>query len=810
MKYKLIILLLGFALQLFAQKGKIVLEEPAKYKVPIEGILLNQATDVIKGTTWQLASDRDNNPTFDKAGGTTVMKKLSFLEGDLYAMEEQGNYLHIYKDPKMSFTGELSEAAVDFGWISKDKLLLWKHCLVTPKGEINKKAMVLNTVASIKSNSTSGDGKMIQFFKDPAMTLESENESQLFQVFFVYKIDIVNNSVLLGKSSVIRHQEYLKDNIVGWVPKDRVTSWDHRIAVEPNWLPEAVNERKGRNMKAMVFRTESDARVYNVSRAFWDADPYEDRNIGDWRRFPVLDNNNGIIHTGVMGEINSVKGVKLTSEENAEIQRSYNEIRSSKRHINVVFLLNSAHEEMENACEAVEEFLDDIEDKLFEINTKNTFSYAVVGYRDKYFGPNVTSILPFTADPGDAERFVKNLTLDNHPLADEGDAVYFGLKTALRQVGWGPNAKDETNIIIHIGGPGNHKRVDDTQVDHVDIISLLDKMNCQYYVFQGFKQPQATFNEFLDVNSNIMLTVAKRKYARYKNAPGSEDVSLNEPQFNEYENYRSLNNIAIAGKVEYLLNQNVVDPDDLQRDLNGIILFTNFYTDFLLKAMDRIMMDGQGISSALMSSQNASAATAVQYEQGAAKSSSAMVSSFAPAIMHFLSEMDLPEEKLDVIVDEHYQLYFPGYTRTQIDGLTYPLFNSVLFLTRKELSRMLIKFETLLNAISADEQRKKMVDAWVELLKKHTGGTDEEFMDLTMEEINTQVFGLPGTSEMLQVKLKNITDPAIVDDRTFQMYVGQVQRKQRALNKIFNKDNYEYSFSSNDQKYYWISEALLP
>ena len=84
-------------------------------------------------------------------------------------------------------------------------------------------------------------------------------------------------------------------------------------------------------------------------------------------------------------------------------------------------------------------------------------------------------------------------------------------------------------------------------------------------------------------------------------------------------------------------------------------------------------------------------------------------------------------------------------------------------------------------------------------------------MELTLEDINNQVFGLPGTSGLLKdIKLKHITDPAKVDDRLFQSYVTQIQRKQRNLNKIFNKDNYEYAFDSNDQKYYWISEDSLP
>ena len=781
--------------------------------MPVEDVDLQPTADRIPGTLWHVVSDRDNNQTFEKPDGLTPKKRLSFLEGDLYVLEDEGDFVHIFKDTEISFDGKLTASAIDFGWISKLKLLMWNHCLVTSKGEINKKAMVLNTVESIKSNATSGDGKKIQFSRDPELSINSKNESQLFQVFFVYKINAINNTVLLGKNSSIRDVSYITDNIVGWVEISRITSWDHRIAIEPNWLPEAVAERKAKNVKAMVFKSSSDAITFNVSKAFWDADPYEDRNIGDWRRFPVLDSNQGIIYTGVMGEINSVKGVKLTSEDNAVIQRTYNEIRASKRNINFVFLVNAAHEEMKNSIEAINDALDEVNKHMEEINTKNNISYAVVAYRDQDFGANITSIMPFSTDVSEVRKFIRGIDISSKYGSDDGDAMLFGLKAALRQVGWGPNAKDESNVIIHIGGHGNHKRQDESQVDVNAVIELLDQMNCQYYVFQGYRKPSATFNEFLEMNSDIMLTVARRKFSRYKNAPGSDAVSLQEPEFKTYDTFKALNNIAIAGKVDFLQNRDVVDADELQRNIRGIALFTNSYVDFFLRIMDRIMMDGQGINSAMLSSGSSSETaqeTGTAFTSNTTKSSSAMVSSYAPAIMYFLSEMNLPEEKLDVIIDEHYQLYFPGFTKLTVDGLVHPIFNSVLFLTRKELSRMLIKFETLLNAVSASDQRQKMVEAWIELLKKHTGGTEDEFMDLTMEDINQKIFGLPGTSNLLTVKLKNITDPAIVDDRTFQAYVGQVQRKQRALNKIFNKDNYEYSFSSNDQKYYWIAEDLLP
>ena len=61
----------------------------------------------------------------------------------------------------------LSGEATDYGWIQKKYLLLWRRCLVSEKGKINSKAMILNTLETMKSMAgVSPD--IVQFRKGPS------------------------------------------------------------------------------------------------------------------------------------------------------------------------------------------------------------------------------------------------------------------------------------------------------------------------------------------------------------------------------------------------------------------------------------------------------------------------------------------------------------------------------------------------------------------------------------------------------------------------------------------------------------------
>ena len=67
-----------------------------------------------------------------------------------------------------------------------------------------------------------------------------------------------STSVLLGQSDAIVDISSLKNNIKGWVPSNRVTFWENRLAVEPNTDGDAVEERKNNKTPVLIFQKEKE------------------------------------------------------------------------------------------------------------------------------------------------------------------------------------------------------------------------------------------------------------------------------------------------------------------------------------------------------------------------------------------------------------------------------------------------------------------------------------------------------------------------------------------------------------------------
>ena len=104
-----------------------------------------------------------------------------------------------------------------------------------------------------------------------------------------------------------------------------------------------------------------------------------------------------------------------------------------------------------------------------------------------------------------------------------------------------------------------------------------------------------------------------------------------------------------------------------------------------------------------------------------------------------------------------------------------------------------------------------MQEVWIKTLEKHLGAvSQEELLDMTIDGMNKIVFGLPSQSDFIRsVVFKNLTDPKLVDDVTFNRYLTSLTNKYETLNLIFNTE-YKESFESNGVMYYWIPIELFP
>ena len=286
-----------FCIPLLAQlpSGSMAKDWPSKYIKPKIGVDLAPAPsdEVFEGFAWQVYSDRSNNQTTSAPNGGVEIARLGFLEA-LYVLEERGEYLRVVKDPDLGLGDDpmkFSKKAKDFGWIHKNKLLLWSHCLQTPdKSQINKKAMILNTLETLDDKKNKFDdlaAQEVKFHLSPNLNSPGSRSAGLFNVFFIYKIDQSQGkeSVLLGREVRAQTGERIGNSISGWVPMSRVVQWDHRVALEPNWTQAAAIERTQTDRSVKFFANRQAALTYQIGGnpkgkdILWNDDPLEERNL---------------------------------------------------------------------------------------------------------------------------------------------------------------------------------------------------------------------------------------------------------------------------------------------------------------------------------------------------------------------------------------------------------------------------------------------------------------------------------------------------------------------------------------------------
>ena len=760
---------------------------PDDFIRPTEDVAISEVKQSTTTDLWVVYSCKHDNHSYWEIGEDNIKRTFDFLEW-FYVIDETNDHLRIVKDDP-GYSDQTTKEMKDYGWIEKENLLLWEQCLVT-NNNISKKVMILNTLRSSLDTSLQHD--RVIFYTDPELTNETENISDLYQVFFIYKKS--GNSVLVGKDAINTHPDIIEENIKGWVPDHRIVNWDHRVAIEPNWKKDAVQERKDNNIKTSVFIDEPAAiRFKNGNQIlkqqlFWDKDPYENRNIGDWRRYPVLvENDNGIIKCNIMGEVFSANG-SIDKISFAEIQKKYADRREGIRNINIVFVIDgttSMGPYFNSISSAINSSMRDLEESFI----KNTLRFAIVVYRDKASGDSFLIQDKELCSYTEAIDFLSSISAGYDASdPDYAEAVNYGLNSALRNIELAPN---QTNIIILVGDAGNHNRSDDTQISSDTIINLMQHYFCNFFVIQVHKGSSNTYQDFISQNRTIMMNVAQNEYNNIKFIPDIEEIKP--PRFSEttsknikeYKRYK-LNNSAILGLILEPQENSFIEP----------IFFENEIREFI-----------KNINEHVNKIYNLTGQIGINYS-----STSHYVNKYKPCVISFINRHIQNKEKLSEMIKERYQLSLIGFTPRQIKGMKYPLWKDVILMDKRELSELIIVLGKFEIAKTSSEQRESMHDVWLEVLKGHLGVYNREYFEnMTLSEINGLVFGLPSTSEFLSnVRLIDITDPARFPNEDFKEYKNNLDKSYKELNAIFNSESFTYKFLSNDITYYWIDMDLLP
>ncbi|MBK9733173.1 MAG: hypothetical protein IPO83_18115 [Chitinophagaceae bacterium] len=433
----------------------------------LANVIMNK--DVSK-SIWCVYSDRDYNTTFESPTGGKKKLEANFMDA-FFVIDVQDNYCHIVKcdegvrdyvrsDPKRY----VPVSTVDYGWIEKSKLLMWQSCLFTDPQKIAIKALAVindpNVILNIQNYV--GDDNSIRMFNGPDLAYKNDNVVRLAQFMFIYKETA--NSYLVGKDMSFEYASR-GASILGWVSKGIVRKWSDRICYEPNWDITSAEERRIMAYKVSLFESAEEAKSFyaegiKTTKAEWNDDNYEIRMMPSVKRFPVLEEKDGVLKTGFVTDVYDSSGKKLL--ENAEYgqveKEGYEKIRNQIKNVNIVFVVDgdpSLNDYNQKVVDAIRTSTNMIEEIKSQSQNPVTFGYGAVVYYPNCAGGEANVISnPIVTDP---ERIIVyldgKLRLGESCVGTVEKPLYLGLEKGLSL--FAGDKKNESNFLVVIGSAGD-------------------------------------------------------------------------------------------------------------------------------------------------------------------------------------------------------------------------------------------------------------------------------------------------------------------------------------------------------------------
>jgi len=765
--------------------------------------------DPLPGRPWYVFSDRGNNQTFTRPGGGSPNAVLDFME-KLWVVEKEGDWLHLVKDEQPNGLS-LSNNFSDYGWVQLDKLLLWKRCMVTPN-KISRKAMILNTVSAIET-AEDIEATILKFESGPdGLGDYTGDETLLFQFFYVYKT--TEEWILLGENPDLRVEEKeAKQDIAGWAPKNRVTPWNHRVAVEPNWEPTAKRERC-RGTRAIFVTDESQALRFrnNISvrpsTIVWKQDKCNDPNRppADWRRFPILsfssiEGDENIFKAGVIGQVITVdrRGQIVDSTGSYQIAEEFLQVMSrqlqKRSNINVVFVvdgtlsmspyLKSVKDGITNSIEALDR----------DWSSQSNFKFGGVVYRDYSEGHKERELHPVDVG-GTADWFVGKEYHRND--TDSPEALYYGLEGALQGIGL---SEEETNVIVVIGDAGNHKQESRVNLNRLE--KDLAKYSCHVLAFQVHHEDHPAYDDFITQLKELTDRSTRIVY----NATKEFSAGLKYYQQPAWEITR-WRNIGDMHKLKYGASGGFIVDIDKGKSLKPRVL-----ADGIVEYVSTLKHNYEFLSEIIYDLEAGKEVDFIAIDESTPSSGEfkEFSSPMAAGVLSFLKSCGIAANRLK---HKKFQLYMEAYSSYYVEGQQSPLFKKVLFFSYRELNHLLQTLSALDGAWTATRERKAMQKVAYEILRDMSGDQTENLQQLTIQDLNAMIWGLPpNVSRLLnEVRIEDITDRNAFPDEQFIIWRDKLCEAYERLEAMFFDEDavFENYFLSRGNRFFWIDADMIP
>ncbi len=821
---------------LLAQKGSFkVMKRPDIFDVPVDKAgFAESGYKAFSNEIWIVYADRDDAYTLKDLKKKEKFKELTFKDW-FYVVEEKDKYVHIAKASQSNQDGQKITNAEDFGWIEKNKMLLWSTGLLDFDTQINKKAFLLNKARDIKAILKQEKKEDVAIYTSPIAKNTIGNKS-IYEFYFVMKEE--GNYVLLSKNVTINSRT-IQENLIGWVRKSKLVFWDTRIALEPNFSEAAFEERRNNaDFRLRAYGTQNNAdqhaksgkAVNAVDDVIWQDDPVirsrtdlartnPNRWPGAVVRLPMLNTFENYYRTGLVGDITTKTFSDFLDTINevnyANIEGAMN-VKDEKRHNYNIFYVIEGTQSMATHKEAILRAMDEMYGALNQVENIR-FGAAIYRDSDEAKEGKLFEIQELTTSAQEVLAFVQNSQFRRWHDNDEYCAMYYGLNRSLLEAGFNTN---HTNIVFLIGNNADFssERVrkkaatdsgDEALVSRGEITDKLSELDVHLLTLQIDNKDDLPSKFFNRQARALIQQNAQKQYQYYVDI--CEDVPSLGCENPEMPDLDAGSRIDLANGA---VKQRMVKPNagsrlstgDVRDEMVNAAKDINGFVEAYFDLVNSMINDGNSFDDL------------TSLSSGSGSSSSVSAGVLAPAFAKELKRLkdrktgQWRTDDIKRLVDEKYQLYTEVFVPRTMSGATHNPFSFVLYMPQDDLERYIRILERVVEAADApEEEKREMVqNALIELVDQFTGGSSltkgnnisiDQLRNL-MQGVKDEGLSLGGSDENFIIS--DIKNERKVDKAKLEAFVTRIHGVVKELRKISRTKNYEFSYKSGEDIYYWI------
>ena len=772
---------------------------------------------------WIVFVDRENVETY--VSSKKPYKKFKQLEfGDnFYVTDYNKGFIRIGK-AKLKSGRKISKGSyVDYGWVPIGEMLLWNSSLVDENTGISKKAFLLNKVEDITEILKLKKKEVVNIYKSPDGRTPVGAKT-IYEFYFIAKQE--GNRVLLVKDYNLSYKNG-SASIVGWVRKNRISEWNTRVCLEPNFSSSGYKERaENPNYEVIAYSKESFALDHSTrgvkhskkEQVYWSNDPVNidkskmaklnpNRFKGSVMRFPLLKDNKNYFTTGLIGDIkaqtfsNQLENINEVAYSN--IISEINSKKNGANRFNILFVLEGAPL-MDRYRQGLIDLIENIDSYLPNSSSSRVGVSVYRDSKDYQIGKNRSfEIQPLDSDKSKAVAFLTAVNFERQVSKDKFRSLYYGLNESVNEAGFD---LDHTNIICVIGGNADFAadsarrtkamaEKDKTLIKRNTVVGTLAEVNAHMIGVQVYNEGFSG-NYFVKQLSNIIEQNSTLQNNKFKNVQSYFDVSISNPAMPDID---SADKLVLEGGPNYSVlskankGQFLSDAQIKSALTSGIQNVDEFNSEFWSE-VDQVINDGGSFDDISM---------------GGAQNGLGI-------LLEGLMRKDGSFSKGDLrnLIRNKYKLYAEVFVPKKIKDANNDCFSYVLFMPHEELFQYIQQLRYLDDCAAQDptEQRDCLYNTLTNLASKFSGDNSLNTKKLSFNDLRGMIEGISKetSSNLLNSGqrnyfIKDVRSKKAVNDEQLTMLVDNILSNKERLEEIYNqKSNYEFSFTERDNTYYWI------